>query len=65
MEISLGKTIRLLIDMPENGLRRGTVGVVVAKFTEPMEAYEIEFCDETGATVAELAILPEYFEVVG
>lgn len=44
--------------MPDDDLPAGAIGVVVAEFTQPGEAYEVEFCGETGATVAEVALQP-------
>jgi hypothetical protein len=57
-------TIRLLEAIPEESLLSGAIGVIVAEFTEPEEAYEIEFCDENGITLTELALKIEQFEVV-
>lgn len=50
--------VQLLIDVPNEGLKTGAIGVVVAEFIEPEEAYEIEFSDEVGKTIAQLALLP-------
>jgi hypothetical protein len=41
-------------DLPRNGLKKGTVGTIVHSFTHPRLAYEVEFCDESGRTVAQL-----------
>jgi hypothetical protein len=41
------------------GLKAHAVGFVVAVFYNPNEAYEIEFCNDDGETIAELALLPE------
>jgi hypothetical protein len=43
----LGDTVKLLQALPDDDLRAGAIGAVVAEFTQPEEAYEVEFCDET------------------
>lgn len=40
----------LTIDLPAHGLRAGDVGVVV-RVHKASEAYEVEFCTHTGATI--------------
>jgi hypothetical protein len=49
----------LLQDMPEEGLKKGMIGTVVLCFDTPEIAYEVEFCDENGEAIAELALRPE------
>ena len=46
-------------DLPQHGLRRGAVGTVLHRFEHPRPAYEVEFCDPTGRTIAQLALRPE------
>jgi hypothetical protein len=53
-----GDVVVLQQDLPEAGLRRGMMGAVVTCFDTPMVAYETEFCDADGATIAQLALLP-------
>lgn len=64
MNPKLGDAVKLLQALPDDDLPAGAIGVVVAEFTQPEEAYEVEFCDETGATVAEVALRPGQFVVV-
>ena len=40
--------IELTADVPEYGLVRGTRGTVVEVFETPVEAYMVEFVDESG-----------------
>ncbi len=54
--------VRLLIDLPEEGLARGAEGVVVMVHERPERAYEVEFCDENGETVTTLAVLGVHLE---
>ena len=51
-------TVRLIADMPEFGLKRGTVGAVLIIHTSPNLAYEVEFegMDET------VAVGPDFIE---
>lgn len=57
-------TVRLLDAALDHGLTAGATGVIVEVFDHPVEAYEVEFCDRNGATLAQLALLPERFEIV-
>jgi hypothetical protein len=41
-----------LIGFPEEGIREGQVGTVVHVFTDPSEAYLVEFANENGETIA-------------
>ena len=47
-----------IADLLTQALPKGAVGVVVAEFVEPEEAYEVEFCNEQGETVVQVALLP-------
>ncbi|MFN4185535.1 MAG: DUF4926 domain-containing protein [Hyphomonas sp.] len=57
-------TVRLLEAALDHGLTAGATGVIVEIFDRPPEAYEVEFCDRNGATVAQLTLSPEQFELV-
>ena len=52
--------VALLIDIPEEGLRRGNVGAIVEVYNSG-EAYEVEFVDRDGQTYGLLALRPEQF----
>ena len=41
---------------PDAGLRAGARGAVIRLFDKPEPAYEVEFCDDDGRTLAELAL---------
>lgn len=56
--------VRLKCDLPEHNLRAGMLGVVVEIFDTPDEAYEIEFANERGETIIELALKSEVLERV-
>lgn len=59
MSYSLFDVVVLVQDVPEDGLVAGMIGAIVDIYTEPTEAYEVEFCDPEGRTLALLALLPE------
>ena len=58
MMLSLFDVVTLLQDVPEHGLSAGMVGAVIDVYTEPVIAYEVEFCDALGRTIGQLALLP-------
>ncbi|MFE1813850.1 DUF4926 domain-containing protein [Metapseudomonas otitidis] len=64
ISLELNEVVRLLESIPSEGLSSGSLGVIIAVFSEPEEAYEIEFCDEEGVTIAQLALRQSQFEVV-
>ena len=46
-EYSLVKSLK---DVPDKGVRKGDVGTIVHRYTEPREGYEVEFLDNGGYT---------------
>ena len=56
--IDLNDLVEPAIDLPEHGLGSGSVGTVVHVFHEPRLAYEVEFTDDDGATVAMVPLTP-------
>jgi hypothetical protein len=56
MAYSLFDVVALVEDVPEDGLAVGMIGAVVDVYTEPTEAYEVEFCDSQGRTLALCAL---------
>jgi len=64
MKPKINDTVQLTQALPLEHLSVGTIGVVVAAFSEPEEAYEIEFTDERGETLAQVALRPTQFVVV-
>ena len=59
MRYSLLDVVALAEDVPEEGLVAGMIGAVVEVYTTPTEAYDVEFCDPQGRTVALCAFLPD------
>ena len=54
----------LLEDLPADGLQVGMRGTVVDIHHSPCLAYEVEFCDDRGETIALVALLPNQIERV-
>jgi hypothetical protein len=54
--------VRLLNAHPQVNLKVGDLGTVVLVFTVPNEAYEVEFSDNEGGTIAQIALLPDELE---
>lgn len=50
--------VALLQDLPEHGLKVGQIGTVLEFLTMPREAYEVEFIDAEGRTIALMALEP-------
>lgn len=61
-ELSLYDVVRLAVDLPDEGLQAGAIGTVVEIFDTPQRAYEVEFADDSGATIAQLALEPGQLE---
>ena len=49
-------------DHPDKQVVSGQIGTVICCFTVPNEAYEVEFVDDDGNSVAHFALLPEGLE---
>ena len=61
MELDELDVIALAEDLPEHGLHKGDEGTIVLKFTIPYAAYEVEFVDSYGRTVAEPVLMRHQF----
>lgn len=64
MNMKLFDRVRLLRDIPLRNLKRGMTGTIVEVFDKPNRAYEVEFSDNNGVTVAQLALQPSEIELV-
>ncbi|MCO8274717.1 DUF4926 domain-containing protein [Actinoplanes sp. TRM 88003] len=60
--MELYDTVRLLVDLPDEGLTAGAVGAVVHVFERPDVAYEVEFTDADGRTVAQVPLTADQLE---
>lgn len=60
MKYSLLEVVKLQQDLPGFNLQRGDIGAIVEVYSNPSyEAYEVEFCDTKGKTIALLTLKPE------
>jgi hypothetical protein len=62
--INLLDVVELLEDVPGEGLVAGARGTVVNVYEYPTLAYEVEFCNDDGETVALFALLPKQVRVI-
>ncbi|HHR5902345.1 TPA: DUF4926 domain-containing protein [Providencia alcalifaciens] len=56
MKYSLFDVVVLTEDISECNLKSGMVGAIVDIYSEPEEAYEVEFCDGDGQTICMLPL---------
>jgi hypothetical protein len=56
--VNLYDVVRLMVDLPDEGLSAGAVGAVVHVFEKPSLAYEVEFTDDDGRTIAQVPLTP-------
>lgn len=52
-------TVILLKDCPKENLKIGDIGAIVMVYTNPYEAYEVEFVDNQGKTKGQVTLLPD------
>ncbi|MFC4149622.1 DUF4926 domain-containing protein [Micromonospora mangrovi] len=57
--MDLFDVVELTRELPDEGLAAGSVGTIVHVFTKPRDAYEVEFTDGDGRTLASLALTPD------
>jgi|CXWL01.1.fsa_nt_gi hypothetical protein len=60
--LTLFDVIALKIALPEYGLAKGDIGTVLEHYADG--DCEVEFTDEMGETVTEVALTPDQFDVV-
>ena len=48
--------VALVHDLPEYGLKAGAEGTIIEIYERPEPAYEVEFSDDDGATIATVAL---------
>lgn len=57
--MELFDVVALVNDLPEERLPAGSIGTIVHVFEKPRLAYEVEFADEDGSTLATAALTPD------
>ena len=63
MNFKLFDFVRLKHDIPLRNLRRGMTGTIIEVFDKPNRAYEVEFSDANGVTIAQLALQPDEIDL--
>lgn len=63
MKFSLFDVVILNADLPEQGLVKGMTGAIIDVYSSPSVAYEVEFSDQQGQTIASLALTPEQLQL--
>ncbi len=58
-QFSDNDVVALTTNQPTFGLSVGDLGTIVAVFSKPREAYEVEFVNDDGSTKALLTLLPD------
>lgn len=64
MGFSQFDVVVLIKDLPFDGLKSGTKGVIVDVYSFPAEGYEVELIGSDGRTLTHVGVLPEYLALV-
>jgi hypothetical protein len=56
------EVVKLRRDMPSVNLKAGDRGAIVMVYVDPSQAYEVEFTDKEGKTIALLTLKEEDIE---
>lgn len=56
--------VKIMRDIPLRNLKKGMVGTVVFVHEAPRKAFEVEFCDDLGGTIAQLPLTVDEIEPV-
>lgn len=59
MKFKLYDCVFAVRDLPEYGISAGTLGAILEVFDTPHIAYEVEFCNSQGETVAVVTLKPD------
>jgi len=60
----LKKTHKMCDEIPLEGIKKGTRGVIVHIFSSPSEAYIVEFFDAKGKEIEEICLEPHQIELL-
>ena len=61
--MDINDVVVLKMDLPNENLKKGALGVVVSIFEVPELAYGVEFCSDSGETLAEVSTNPCQIEI--
>jgi hypothetical protein len=64
MDVREFDVVALAADLPGDGLRAGDTGTVVHVFHTPYTAYEVEFADSDGRTIAMVTLTANQFRLL-
>ncbi|SEL32835.1 protein of unknown function [Roseateles sp. YR242] len=64
MKPKINDVVQLTALPPDDLVTPGMLGVIVAAFSEPEEAYEVEFSNNQGETIAQVVLRPKQFVIV-
>jgi hypothetical protein len=56
-------TVVLTENILEKKLTKGMIGAIIEVYKTPDSAYEVEFCDLNGRTIAVVALLPSQIKI--
>ncbi|MCA3010942.1 MAG: DUF4926 domain-containing protein [Myxococcaceae bacterium] len=62
--LAMHQVVRVVRDVPEQGVTKGMVGAVVEVFELPRAAFEVEFVDAEGRTVRQATLAEDDLEPV-
>jgi hypothetical protein len=65
MDVRELDVVALAADLPSDGLSAGDTGTVVHVFHKPYTAYEVEFTDSEGGTIAMVTLTADQFRLLG
>lgn len=63
-EPHLFDVIELIVDLPEEGLKKGDIGAIVEVFHTPDEAFEVEFLNKDGTERATCVLGRDKFKIL-
>lgn len=63
MNINEYDRVRLLTDLPSHGLKAGMRGTVLLVYEASPPAFEVEFCNDSGDTLAVLTLREKDIEI--
>lgn len=64
MKPKVNDTVQLTDEIASESLSKEAVGVIVEEFSDPEQAYEVEFCDNKGVTIAQVVLRSNQFILV-
>ena len=63
-EPHLFDVVQLIVDLPEEGLKKNDIGAVIEVFDIPNEAFEVEFLNEDGSEKATCVLTRDQFKIL-